>query len=300
MKKTIIRVLKWIGFGIGGLVLLIAVLAGVGTLRWPVQANKVYAVPEVSLAGLKPDVAHGAYLVRAGGGCVMCHGDDLGGATIMEDPVAGSLSGPNITSAALKDWTDGEIARVLHHGIHKSGRSLLLMPAGTYQHYSREDVAAMVAFLRTTPPVVRERRPTRIGWLIKALWVVGLETELFAAENVDHAAAFVAAVPVGPTHAYGKYIYTAHCAGCHFEHGRGGRMKSGPPDWPPASNLTEDGAGGWTKAEFIKAFRTGINPSGSAIRPPMGDALERYGKKVKETDLVALWEYLRTLKGEDL
>lgn len=300
MKKTIIRVLTWIGYGCGGLATLIAVLAVAGMARWPSQANRIYDVPEVSLAGLTPDVSHGEYLVRTGGGCVMCHGDDLGGATIMEDSLAGSLSGPNITSSALRDWSDGEIARALHHGIHKSGRGLLLMPVGTFQHYSREDVAAMVAFLRKSPPVDRPNQPARIGWLVKALWLVGLETEIFPAENVDHAAPFTPAVPPGPTYAYGKYIYTAHCAGCHFDHGRGGRMKSGPPDWPPAANLTVDGAGGWTRAEFVKAMRTGINPAGSAIRPPMGDAIARFMSKTKEADLIALWEYLRTLKGTEL
>ncbi len=291
------RVFTWMGIGAACLTLVVAALLVVASIRWSAETRKVWDVPEVSLAGLRPDVARGEYIVRFSAGCVMCHGDDLGGATIMDDPAAGRLDGPNITSAALKDWTPGQVARAIHHGVGRDGHGLLLMPVGTYQHYSREDLAAIVAFLKASPPVTRPNGPKRIGGLIKALWLVGVETEIIPAANVDHAAPFTAAVPEGPTRAYGKYLYTAHCAGCHFDHGRGGRMKSGPPDWPPAANLTVTGAAGWTREEFVKAMRTGVNPAGTKIRTPMLEAIQRFVHRTKEDDLRAIWEHLRTLEG---
>ncbi len=300
MRKVAGRIARWTALGAAGVaVLAFAAVAG-ASLKWRAHARRTYAVPPVELAGTRGRAARGEYLVMVSAGCVECHGDDLAGGVVAEDPVAGHIYGSNITPAALRDWTDGEVARAIHDGVRKDGRSVLIMPSETYQYFSREDVADMVAFLRRVKPVPRPSRVSRVGPLIKVIWSTGTMPGVFPAEVIDHGAAFTARVQEGPTRAYGAYLYKAHCAGCHREDGRGGRVASGPPDWPPAANLTVDGAGGWSRGEFIRTFRTGINPSGSRIQPPMGDAIRRFGKKLKEAELVALWEYLRTLKGIEL
>ena len=158
----------------------------------------------------------------------------------------------------------------------------------------------MVAYLREVPPVERANRASRVGALIKVIWATGTMPGVFPAEIIAHARPFTPRVPEGPTRAYGAYLFTSHCAGCHREDGRGGHIASGPPDWPPAANLTIDGAGGWTRDGFIRTFRTGINPSGSRVQPPMGDAISKVGKKMKTTDLAAIWEYIHTLPGVEL
>jgi len=292
--------LRWAGIAVA--VVVVALLAAVtaASVKWSMHTARRYDVPPVDVSGLRGNAVHGKYLVTIGSDCVECHGDDLGGGKVVEDPVVGHIYGPNITPAMLKDWTDGEIARAIHDGVKKDGRGVYIMPSETYQYVSREDVADMIAYLRSVNPVSTPSRVSHVGALIKVIWAAGKMPGVFPAETIDHRRPFVRKVPEGPTRAYGAYLYTSHCAGCHREDGRGGKVASGPPDWPPAANLTVDGAGGWTRDGFIRTFRTGINPSGSRIQPPMGEAIAKFGKKMKSSDLIALWEYLRTLKGVEL
>lgn len=300
MSAGVKRLLRWAGLGLAGLAVVAVFLLSWSSVKWTMHVRRTYVVPAVDLAGVHGDPRRGEYLVTVGAGCVECHGEDLAGGTVVEDPVAGHIYGPNISRAALKDWTDGELARVIHNGVKKDGHSVVIMPSDTYQYMCREDVADMVAYLRHAPAVERANRGMRVGALIKIIWAAGKMPGVFPAEVVEHERAFTAKVPEGPTRAYGAYLFKSHCAGCHREDGRGGKIANGPPDWPPAANLTEDGAGGWTQEGFIKTFRTGINPSGSKVQPPMGDAIRKFGKKMKENDLKAIWEHLRTLKGVEL
>lgn len=293
------RFLRILGYGLAAVLLVAAAAVGVTETAWRSHRARIHSVPPVDLRGVRGNARRGAYLFQIGAGCAECHGRDLSGGTVVENAMVGGIYGPNITPAALKDWTDGEIAAAIHHGVHRTGRGLFVMPSDSYQFMSREDVADLLAYVRSVRPLVRPNRDLRLSTFMKVLWAAGQVKNAFPVEVIEHGREWTPRVPEGPTRAYGAHLYKSHCAGCHREDGRGGKVESGPPDWPPASNLTVDGAGGWTQAEFIKAIRTGINPSGSAIRPPMGDAIRKFMSRTKEADLKALWEHLRTLPGTD-
>jgi hypothetical protein len=80
--------------------------------------------------------------------------------------------------------------------------------------------------------------------------------------------------------------------GCHGPEFKGGPIPGGDPNWPPAANLTPDALGGWTEAQFLAALRTGKNPSGAELRPPM---VIRYTAQFTDAELKALWAYLQSL-----
>jgi hypothetical protein len=70
----------------------------------------------------------------------------------------------------------------------------------------------------------------------------------------------------------------------------------GPWGLTLARNLTPDketGIGSWTLADFKKAMRTGVNPKGEAIRPPMpiGNL-----QNLPDSDLDAIYLHLRAQK----
>jgi hypothetical protein len=63
-----------------------------------------------------------------------------------------------------------------------------------------------------------------------------------------------------------------------------------------ARNLTPDketGIGNWTLAEFKKTIRTGINPKGEVLLPPMPIATLQ---NVPDKDLDAIYSYLKSIK----
>jgi hypothetical protein len=66
----------------------------------------------------------------------------------------------NITpdpETGIGNWTDDEIKRAMTKGISKDGRRLSPpMPYSFFANMTKEDLDAVVAYLRTVPPVVNK------------------------------------------------------------------------------------------------------------------------------------------------
>lgn len=116
--------------------------------------------PQQAAAPANDPVARGAYLVNVLGHCGECHtprnflgGPDtkalLSGAVIPEGKV------PNLTPTRLKKWSDAELKEYLKTGNAPNG-DVVLEPmsevvTNTTSQLTPEDLAAMVAYLRTVP-----------------------------------------------------------------------------------------------------------------------------------------------------
>jgi mono/diheme cytochrome c family protein len=83
------------------------------------------------------------------------------------------------------------------------------------------------------------------------------------------------------------------CTGCHGPGLSGGPIAGGPPDWPPAANLTPTGLGHYTEADFIRALREGVRPGGVPIDAAMPVA--RITRHMTDVELRALYAYLRSV-----
>ncbi len=81
-----------------------------------------------------------------------------------------TLAAPNITSANMgAAYSDGEIARLLRHGLKKDGRSVRFMPVKEVNWLPHSDIVAVISYLRTVPPVERSNQGTVIKTLGKIL-----------------------------------------------------------------------------------------------------------------------------------
>ncbi|SNT27097.1 c-type cytochrome [Tropicimonas sediminicola] len=116
-------------------------------------------------------IARGGYLARIMdcAGCHMPRGAD--GAPVMDAGLSGGNIGfeipglgifwpPNLTpsTSGLGDWTDTQIADAIRTGQRPDGRLLApAMPWPAYAELSDEDVAALVAYLRSLPPTEAQR-----------------------------------------------------------------------------------------------------------------------------------------------
>jgi mono/diheme cytochrome c family protein len=96
-----------------------------------------------------------------------------------------------------------------------------------------------------------------------------------------------------PDAAFGKHLAQT-CSGCHGAKSTGGKIIGGPPDWPPAANLTPTGLAGWTYEDFHRALTEGKSKDGRALLAPMSD-VPKFAKNMTETELQALWAYFSTL-----
>ena len=133
--------------------------------------------------------------------------------------------------------------------------------------------------------------PLRVGPVARVLLLAGKIR--LAADVIDHAAVKPDVVEPGPTVAYGRYLAVS-CTGCHRDNFSGGKIAIGPPNWPPAANLTPHPSGRlslWTEADFFTALRSGRRPDGTRINPAMPAAFSQ----MNDLELKAIWSFLRTL-----
>ena len=124
-----------------------------------------------SVLAADPQVERGKYLVQFGG-CTDCHtaghflgkpdmANYLGGSDVgFGIPGLGVVVGPNLTpdkETGLGSWSDEQIAAAISAGVRPDGRMLApVMPWRGFATLTKPDVLAMVAYLKTLPPVSRK------------------------------------------------------------------------------------------------------------------------------------------------
>ncbi len=293
---------KWLGWlglaatGVVGLVLVCAACVyGLSEARlrknWEVKAATL-AIPADSVS-----IARGDHLVHSLGGCAECHGEKLQGKKMIDEPVFARVSSINLTRGkggvgAL--LTDADFVRALRNGVGPNGRALVIMPSRDYGNLSDADVAAIIAYLHTIPSVDNETSAPRLGPVARAMLVAG-KLPFFDAEVIDHERPHVASVTPSVTAGYGAYLASVGCKGCHGPALAGGPIPGGPPDSPPAANLTPGGSlKNWTEQDFVNTIRTGVRPN----KIPLNEAMPwKVFRNLTDDELAAVWMYLKTLPG---
>ncbi len=282
------------------LVLLLLALAGIYGFSQP-SFNRPYVVDPAPLAGGSSGTpeemaARGEHIVTTRG-CMDCHGVDLAGKVIADDPVVGTIWGANLTSGAggaggrfeERDWV-----RAIRHGIGADGKPLMLMPSHEFWGISDADVASMIAYLESLPAVDRIVPAPKPGPLARLLFLTG-KMPLVAARLVDHDAPRPLTPPKGSTVEYGGYL-AAGCVGCHGFTMSGGPVPGAPPGFGIPANVTPDmetGLGTWAQADFVRAMREGISRDGRTLDPTMP---VQFTREFTDMELEAIWKYLQSLE----
>jgi mono/diheme cytochrome c family protein len=293
------RVLKWIGIILGLLLGLLVLGAIVIFVLSSLSFSKTYDV-EVAAVAIPDDseaLARGAYLANNVAPCTGCHGENLGGMVFIDDPVFVTLHATNLTSGQGGiggTYDDEDWVRSVRHGVDPQGRGLIIMPAHHFQFMSDEDLGAILAYVKSVPPVDNETpdpSPGPFGRLF-ALLDPGL---VIPASAIDHESPPPAAPAPGVTVEYGSYLVEmGTCADCHGPELNG--QADGADDGSPSSNLTPTGElGDWTEEDFIQVMRTGKHLSGHDLLEPMRSAaIDHYGNQSDE-ELAAIFTYLQSL-----
>lgn len=247
----------------------------------------------------------GRYLVESIAGCGNCHtpqgpngplpGKALAGGLPFEEAAFTAWS-PNISpdpETGIGKWSDEQITLAIRDGRRPDG-SLIgpPMPFGLYRGISDDDVAAIVAYLRSVPAVK--------NMVAKSLYRMPLPPAYGPPVGK------VAAVPQSDSVACGRYLAgpVGHCVECHSGPGpqgkpdiagalgAGGRVFNGPWGSSVSQNLTPTGLSRCSDAQLKTIITTGVRPDGSRLKPPMGIP---YDAKMSADDLDSVVAYLRTL-----
>jgi len=289
--------LKFAAIGIAGLLVLAVVTALLAAWlgerkRTRVIVLQVAPVPYTSDEG---SIARGKYLFETRG-CMECHGADAAGKDVVDEPGGMHVRSPNITSgpgSAVTSYTEADWVRAIRHGVSATGHPLFLMPSKDYARLTDPDLAALVAYVRSLPPVAGDARVVRLPFIVKVLYAFGAIKD--DAEVIDHTLPPAAPVPEAVTRDHGAYV-AQMCKGCHGDGLSGGAIPGAPPDWPPAANLTPGSGSAMsrydTPEKFAAMLRTGKRPDGTAVSAVMPFASLR---NLNDTDVGAIYVYLKAL-----
>lgn len=242
-----------------------------------------YRPPLRSIVPL-PRRAFASALVRQGeelaniGDCRSCHSitamADFAGGPAIRTPL-GQLYGPNITpdrATGIGAWSFEAFDRAMRDGVGRDGRHLY--PAMPYDHFAaltRDDVAAIYAYLMTRQPVHAIAPANRLIFPLQfrpllAAWRLFFIRKRQPPDGPD----------LDPTWRRGASLSEglAHCGACHtprnwlqgerYRHALAGGWADG---WstPPL-----DGTGKhWTADQVETYLLTGRGPDGTRARGPM-------------------------------
>lgn len=282
----------------------------------PAQAMTIEATPE--------RLERGKYLVNHVVGCIDCHstrdwtkfagpiipGTEGKGGEKFDKETAnfpGTIYAKNITPHNLKNWSDGELYRLITTGVTKDGKAIFpLMPYPSYANMDPEDVKSVVAYIRTLSPIETPAYP---------------ETELDFPLNIivktipSDASSTMTLPERDDTLNYGKYLVTAAaCADCHTPMDDKGNRLPGMEfaggmefflptgDVVRSANITqshETGIGAWTEEVFLGKFfhyRDSLNKMKTVKAGELNSIMPwLLMSGMKDEDLKAIYRYLRTV-----
>src|ERR1700733_3807727 len=178
------------GLGIAVVVLVILALASISaTIGWrPFIGPKKRALTDRKFEATPGRLKRGEYLVEHVAGCTICYTPEAegpNGAEILpakkgsgqifpvQPGFPGTLVAPNITpdpETGVGNFTDDQLARAIREGISHDGQTLFpIMPYSHYRRMSDEDLASVVVYIRTLPPLRNPLPRTDIHFPVKYL-----------------------------------------------------------------------------------------------------------------------------------
>jgi mono/diheme cytochrome c family protein len=198
-------------------------------------------------------------------GCKGCHGSTLqGGNVTKDDPDFGDMNAPNLT-LLMASYSDAELEKLIRHGRPKDGREFWFMPVESYQFLSDDDLAALIAHLRTFKPDGKQLPPIRIGPGLRKQTADGilLNSQAMLKRYRDEAPP-----ELGAQHAFGRQLSQIVCAECHNS------SLQGFEGFTPNLDL----AGAYDAAELETLLTTGKGKSKLDLGLMSASAKDRFSK----------------------
>jgi len=285
------------------------------TIGWrPILGPRQRALTERKFESTPQRLARGEYLVQHVSLCVLCHsphnfkepgfpvvpGMQLAGMHFEEEGMPGDVYAPNLTSdpeTGAGRWSDDQLARAIREGIGNDGRTLFpMMPYAHFHSMSDEDVASVVVYLRTLPPIKHPQPLTRIVFPVNYLIRSAPEPLTEPVPEPDRST----------PEKRGKYLVEmATCSDCHTpsdDKGRdipgmafsGGTVFEGPWGRVASGNITPDASGisYYDEKLFIQLMRTG-KVGARSLSPVMPTSV--FGG-MTDSDISDIYAYMRMLK----
>lgn len=239
------RIAKIGAYVAGGIVALAAIAAGIIYVRSEQIVTRTYDVPLGAFTVVvdSADLAEGQRLATLRGCYGGCHGTTVEGSVFFDEPRVARIAAPNLTAIA-SEYTDSELERVIRRGVTRDGRSVFAMPSPMFAHLADDDLASIIAFIRSQPVIDGGPRDFHLGPMGRLGIVIGMFEPLAPGITTSPAAT----VPRGSVEEWGEYLALTICSECH-----GPDLRGDPRG--PAPDLTI--AAAYSEEDWFRLLRTG-------------------------------------------
>lgn len=275
------KVLRWTGYVLGVLLLLILLAAAYVWFASSRSLNaRVEAKPERLIPMEQASLPEGQHLLQTMA-CVECHGEGVRGRKFLDISNVLTLYAPNLTHVA-KNASDQQLAQAIRQGVGHQGEALLIMPSESYQNLTDAQVAALIKAIRATPAAGEATPARKVGPLGRIGIVNGMVK--FAPEVTEEYAAAQAA-DLGPRFAAGRHIAVTVCSGCH------GPTLSGKEAEPGTIAPDLKIAGSYDLPAFTRLMRAGLPPDGRQLKMMTGVSQKAFSH-FDDAEIAELHAYL--------
>ncbi|HEX3421795.1 MAG TPA: c-type cytochrome [Sphingomicrobium sp.] len=296
--------------------ILLLVLISAGTWLWFSANEPKFSDPPPGLLSILTEpipegpnadlIRRGRYLTIAGD-CASCHtrrgGRPFEGGLGLQTPF-GIIYSANLTSDrdnGIGAWTPEQFFNALHNGAAPGNKRLY--PALPYPHFtivSRADTDAILAYLKTVPPVHYAQPGNRLPF------PVDIRASLIAWNALNFSPhAFQGNSAMSAQWNRGAYLVEGleHCGACHTPKNvlgaelnnqayRGAAIEN----WvaPDLTGNPRTGLGRWSSNDIVQYLQTGRNAHANASGL-MGEVVAYSTSLLSDSDLLAIAAYLKSL-----
>lgn len=172
------KISKWVGIVLGSLVGLLLLTGVVLYFIGDARLNKTYDFPpsNIVLPTDEASIEYGKHRVESL--CQGCHGADLSGVdNWFNAPPIGTIDSANLTSGEGgigDEFTTEDYVRAIRHGIDREGKPIFMPAVLSTAHLSDEDLGAIIAYLKTIPPVDHQTKERYFTPLARILLTAGI------------------------------------------------------------------------------------------------------------------------------
>jgi cytochrome c553 len=271
-------ILKWAGIVAASLAGLVVLAVAWVFIRSQVILDRTYPKrpSTVHVFVSTEAVARGAHLAAVAT-CTGCHGRDLTGQRF--DVPGSTFFAPNLTRLT-KSFSDSDFDHAIRRGIRPDGKSLLLMPSHAFANFTDEEVASIIAYLRSLKAKGTTSPDRSFGLLVRAAFVVGkFKTE------VDEFSTARPSLEMGRRYEKGRHLTGVICAQCH-----GTDLAGEPKDsLLPTPDLMIVAA--YDRGDFHTLMRTGKAAGGREVGVMSQTAREHFSSFTND-EIDAIYDYL--------
>jgi cytochrome c553 len=277
------KILMWTGFVVAGLAVVVMACAAYVFISSSTEMDHRFVVDRVTPPAIPTaaaEIAEGERLAHLTG-CMHCHGENFGGQLVHDFPDFARFVAPNVTHS-VRHYDDAQLVALMRKGVKADGRGAYFMPSEMFRHLADEDLARIIAYVRSVPQANGTIEKTEIRPIGRMIIAKGdFKSAARAIEQLPPAStSFDSANPLS----HGRYLVVNLCSECHGQDLEG---------LPMANSPSLAVAKGYSLDQFSQLMHDGLGPGNRTFGLMTPTSKARFSH-LRRDEISAMHAYLQS------